>query len=43
MFTAAGWALCTNMNNRHCNETVTHLSDYVYNVKLTNIDQSFKS
>ena len=43
MFTAPSSELCTIMNNRLCSETVTHLSDYVYNAKLTNIDQSFKS
>ena len=43
MFTAASWTLCTIISNPHCNETVTHLSDYVYKVLFTNIDQSFKS
>ncbi len=43
LFTAAARPLCTIMKISHSRETVSHFVDYAYNIKLTKMDQSFKS
>src|SRR6478735_5312510 len=42
-FTPASTGLCTILKTRNPKETITHSSDYAYNINLTNLDQLFKS